>query len=804
MRALVLLLPLLCASLLAQSGLSITIIDENKLPVEAALITIKNQNTGEILEAQTDLRGRCVLEAPLTFAFELRAEKKGYYPTVMKSQELTEQAGTAELEIVLAHEQELSEQVEVVSSPAHLDPKETVASQQISSTEIINIPFPATRDIRNALPLISGAVQDHDGRIHVDGSASSQTQIRLDGFKINNPGTGLFDTRITADAVRSIQLQSSRLSSEYGNAPGGVFDLTSAAGDDHWRFSTTDFFPSFQNRRGLHLNNWTPRLTFSGPLAKGRAWFHQALDGEYGMDIIKELPEGEDRNQTWRIGGLTKVQVNLGRSHVLTGTWLANQFRADHSGMNAFNPQETSLDLRRSAYLAGLRGVSYFSNGLLVETALGMNQNRNDDIPMGASPYEIHLERTSGNFYRSSGSLARRFQFMGSVTFPARDWHGRHEVKVGAEADRVAYHVSTERRPIRIFDSRGGVSREIHFSEASPYAFRDYEVGIFLQDRWAPADRVVLELGLRFDWEEILSDFYVSPRISGSYQVRQRSKITGGVGLFHDAVRMDLLARPFSGRRFDLPMTIVAGGEQVESAFFADPGNLKVPRYLNWSAGWEQQVRDALLLTLQVTGKAGWEAWVYEPSGRSTLLRREFYLASNREDRYKAVKLGIAGTPRPGHTLSVSYTLSSATSSHLLDPDVDNLITGAAGNGPVAWDTPHRLLGWGWSAITKRLQLGYSVEWRSGFPFSVVNQEQQVVGMPHSLRFPDYFSLNLHLERRFRFANYEWAFRGGFNNLTDYPNPSTVNNNIDSPGYLSFTGLQDRAFVGRIRFLGKK
>ena len=135
---------------------------------------------------------------------------------------------------------------------------------------------------------------------------------------------------------------------------------------------------------------------------------------------------------------------------------------------------------------------------------------------------------------------------------------------------------------------------------------------------------------------------------------------------------------------------------------------------------------------------------------------------------------------------------------------MDNLVFGTPGEGPVAWDTPHRFLAWGWSTLTKRLQAGYSIEWRSGFPFSVLNQNQEIVGNTNSRRFPDYFSINFHLERRFRFANYEWAFRAGFNNLTNHPNPSVVNNNIDSPGFLSLSGLQDRAFVGRIRFLGKK
>jgi len=781
------------------------VVDENKLPVPAALLTIENAETGEVLQGETDAFGRSEFSAAPAGDFRIRVEKKGFYPTVFRKADLPDHGSiVAEIEMVLTHQQELSEEVEVVSSPALINPRETASGQNISNVEILNIPFPATRDIRNALPLITGAVQDYSGRIHVDGSASSQTQFRLDGFKIDNPATGLFETRITADAVRSIQLQSSRFSTEYGNASGGVFDLTSASGDDHYRFSATDFLPSFQNRKGFHLNNWTPRMTFSGPVAKGKAWFHQALDGEYGIDIIKELPVAEDTNQTWRLGGLTKGQVNLGRSHVLTGTWLFNQFRANHAGISPYDPLETTVDDRRSAYLAGLRSQSYWRNGLLLETALGMNQNRDNFWPMGQFPYEIHLERTSGNYYRSSASFARRFQFAVTATLPIRQWRGRHELKWGAEADRTSFHSSSARGPIQVFDSAGSLTREVRFTPAAPFALRDYQIGTFVQDRWNVSERLLLELGSRLDWDNMLSDFYFSPRLAASYQLNQKSKLAAGVGLFHDAVRLDLLGRPLSGHRFDL---LVTEPKLLESSFTADPGTLQVPKFLNWSAGIERQLRDSLVLNVQVLGKSGLYGWAFEP-GREERVEsnrvRHFRLTSRREDRYRGLKLAVSGTPSPRHTVSASYTRSSARSSYLLDPDLDNLVYGTPGEGPVGWDTPHRVLAWGWTTLTKRLQAGYSLEWRSGFPFNVLNENQEVVGEANSERFPNYFSINLHLERRFRFANYEWAFRAGFNNLTDHPNPSAVNNNIDSPEFLSFTGLQDRAFLGRIRFLGKK
>jgi hypothetical protein len=79
-----------------------------------------------------------------------------------------------------------------------------------------------------------------------------------------------------------------------------------------------------------------------------------------------------------------------------------------------------------------------------------------------------------------------------------------------------------------------------------------------------------------------------------------------------------------------------------------------------------------------------------------------------------------------------------------------------------------------------------------------------LVGLPGQVRFPDFASLNPHVEKRFHLFGFEWALRGGFNNITNRQNPFIVNNNIDSPAFGAFGDFQHRGFTGRIRFLGRK
>ena len=84
-----------------------------------------------------------------------------------------------------------------------------------------------------------------------------------------------------------------------------------------------------------------------------------------------------------------------------------------------------------------------------------------------------------------------------------------------------------------------------------------------------------------------------------------------------------------------------------------------------------------------------------------------------------------------------------------------------------------------------------------------MNDEGRVVGPVNSYRYPQFFELNLHLERRFVLRNNRWALRAGYNNITNHHNYNVVNNNLSSPRFMGFFGGQTRALNVRIRWLGK-
>src|SRR5262249_61733078 len=128
---------------------------------------------------------------------------------------------------------------------------------------------------------------------------------------------------------------------------------------------------------------------------------------------------------------------------------------------------------------------------------------------------------------------------------------------------------------------------------------------------------------------------------------------------------------------------------------------------------------------------------------------------------------------------------SHAPSTQAFASNVDNPNLHAQQPGPYPWDTPNRFLSWEYLPslplpIIHQLEVAYSMEARTGFPFHELTDQQELIGSPGSRRFPEYFSLNVQLEKRFQFMGYYLAIRGGFANITGRFNPYLVTHITDS------------------------
>jgi hypothetical protein len=233
--------------------LQLAVTDENGVAVAGAIAQLEGPAS---LRCETDHSGRCGFRAPAG-AYRLTINKDGFY-TLTYNVALPD---VSHLDLTLAHVQEIKESVDVVASTPQVDPAQVANTQSLDSQEIVNVPYPTTRDIRQILEFVPGVVRDTSGQAHVAGGSTYQTLNTLDGFDITNPAFGTLDLRFSSDAIRAIDVQQSRYSAEFGKASAGVIGFATRSGDDRLRFNATNFLPSVQTKKGVNFDKWTPRAT---------------------------------------------------------------------------------------------------------------------------------------------------------------------------------------------------------------------------------------------------------------------------------------------------------------------------------------------------------------------------------------------------------------------------------------------------------------------------------------------------------------------------------------------------------------
>ena len=805
----------------AQVALTGRVVDENGAGIGGVRVEFRSVRQSTPLIASSDIAGNFQLTLPEAGEYKVRAERLGFFVYQGPGQQFDPEPH--QLIITLNHLQEFADSIDVVYSPPAIDLQQPADRKELNNTEIQSVPYPAPQDYRNALPMMNGVVQDNLGRVHFNGGDTNQTSYALDGFNIADPVTGRLETRLNIDSIQTMELDSSRFSAENGRGSTGALDLRTKMGDDRFRFAGTNFIPGISTEGGFHFNHWTPRFEVSGPIAKGRAWFHNGFDAYYYVDTISGLPSGQNRTTGLTLSDLSRFQVNLTHANSLTGSFLYNLADTSRYGLSILNPVETTTNLRQATYMSTLRDQHYFASGALVEAGFADSRILLRNPSLGDQLYEITPFGNRGNYFANVNRHTYRQQGIANLFLPTLHGHGTHRFKFGVDFEREAFHQETLRHDYQVLRADDSVARYVTFLGAPFEARKNFEAAQYVQDHWTVRDGLSLDMGVRMEWNEIVRDLETAPRVAVAWAPRglADTKISAGWGIYYDAISLGTIARAqdqTSLSTFFLPGGIVNG--PVSTSFQVNDQALKVPYHQVASVGIDRKLLFDFYAHAGYTWRYGPRGFVFTSNapetGPAVFDGAVYQLVNRRRDRYDAFDFTLRRTFAGQFEWFAGYTRSSARTDAAVDYSIENPIFAPQMPGPFSWDTPNRFHMWGWVPLPKRFlpprwqwitrntTAAYLLEYRTGFPFNIVSEDGFLVGRPDSTRYPDYFNINLHLERKFRALHYLWAWRFGFNNLTGSLNANVVNNVQGTPQFLTYGRGQARAFSVRLRLLGRK
>ena len=788
---------------------TVTVVDENGAAVAEAQVVVLEPGRPEMRVA-TDYSGHAAYRLIGTQPYTIRVEELGYYQQFVNGID----PQMREIRVVLNHVQFLVEEVSVTASPPGIDTQQVSDRLTMNVPEIVNVPYPTSRDIRNLLPFYPGVVADSTGQVHVAGSETWETLDTLDSFDIRSPIDGLLSMRVSADAVRSIDEETTRYPVEFGRSTGGVIAFYSGMGDNRFRFNATDFLPSLEDINGIRFDKFVPRVTFSGPVKKSRAWFFDGAETEYDDIYIRELPQTADTNHLIRGSNLLRFQANFAPTNIFSTGLLFDDYHSPNDGVSPLVPVESTTKRDTIGWLPYVRDQQSFHNSALLDLGLGVLRFRDGYEPHPGPPYELTPEIAEGSYFESQTSKSQRIEANAALYFPPQHWLGRHDVKAGIDLDHIGFSENLTLSPVNYLRENGTLLRRSVFPAFAPFTRHNAEVGAYLQDRWALPKGLLVEPGLRFDWDEIIRSPLLAPRLAAVYSPpgpEARTKLSAGAGLYYEHTQLEYLARALDGVRSDTYFAangVTPAGPPLQTVFTAQDSSLREARALNWSAAIEQKLPGAVYAKASYIHKRVWDEFTYVSQAGPAALAGNFALTNAREDHDNVTEIEARRDFHGGYALFAAYTHSTAHTNAAIDylPTISML--GAQQSGPLAWDTPNRVISWGWlpaplKSLRKRWDFVYTFDRHTGFPFTAVDANHDVVGAASSHRFPDFMSFSPGLEWKFHFHGKYFGLRGVMENATNSGNYSVVNNVVDSPQFGVFSEPAGRAFTARLRLIGE-
>jgi len=770
----------------------------------ASLTLVNRDVPTAIFKSVSDETGNFVfLELPAA-TYTLTAEAKGL-PAVTREIKLTTGANLI-VEIILAPT--VSESVTIREEEGLLSAGESTTSNTIRAAKLEQLPL-RSDDYRGAAPLTPSVVRDNGGADHIKGTRSGENAYTVNGADVTDPVTGNLAFAIPLEAAGSVRIEDNPYSAEFGKATGGASILETKTGGDKFKFGAARVFPTFHNIIGGKIDSFRPRVTFEGPLIRKRLNFLQSFEYRFSRIYVPSLSEPNDNSTSEAFSSFTQfdLTVNANNRLKLVGALFPEKRR--YVGLNTFNPQETTPNTKQRGTLFSVSEQAIFQDKSFLSSLLAYKTFGFDVYGQGLRPLVLIPDENRGSYFADTRRSAKRWQWQEQYFARTFQLAGLHSFKLGSELDYTTLTGQFYFRPIEIRRPDLTLSQRIDFISPTDIDRSLMELGGFIQDRWEINPSLTLDGGVRFDRNSISHKNEFSPRVSMLYRpfTSDRTIIRAGTGLFY--ARSALSTRYFEpenredervgngalglSSQTNFPTRVVTTYDRDGQTILDGPRE-----FLNVIRDPFRDAR-ALRLSVQIDQRIGKHltlrtGYVHRYTKNEPIITPELsddgggflVLKSRGVSRYNEFQAMALYDDRRFHNWTISYTWSKArgnlnTADNFLG-DFPAFVVRPDQYGALPFDAPHRFLAYGEIKAPYGLTVIPALDIRSGFPFSVVNDRLDFVGIRNSERFPAFLSLDVTVLKSFTIPFLDKPARAGaiIFNVTDHFNPRDVQSNLSS------------------------
>jgi hypothetical protein len=781
-----------------------TVSTQGSIRLTGALVEVHDESTRVITRQLSDGEGRVRFSGLPRGQYHVVASLENFQTADVMAKVTPGTATSLEFDLPIAV---VGERVEVVAAAP-------LAAETIGTTDAINsraVEEYGGRDgLQAALQLLASVIMVPGG-VSIKGGRPGQTSTQVGSGTIVDPSTGFVKFTFPADAIDSVAVLPNPYAVEYGRFSSGLVVIrTRKAALDKWKTRVGHLEPSLHNKRHqpFHftgLESWGPWFETGGPVVDDRLFLEQSIQYRYDTTDVPSRPEDERQVTHW-LSTFTRADLNMSPRHSITGTVGFFPSKQLYATLGTFTPPDAAIDVYSRANNGAMSIRSIWSDTLVSESTLQVQQFNTDVRPQGTAPMEILPETTLGNFFNTQQRDTGTAQWIQTVSGTKRGWGGLHSIKVGVDLLHTAYSGSSVSRPVLIRQSDGLLARRIDFEGPTRQLVSSTDTAVFAQDRMQLTPRWLLEFGGRLDRDGIIGRVTGTPRIGTMVLLSESggTLLRGGYGLFYE--RMPSVAGAFDQFQREIDTRYLANGvTPVGSPVTFVPRSAlgsAPPRSATWDVSFEHRFNKTWAIHTSYLERRGANELIVQPvvaGGTGELL-----LDSSGRSAYHDAEVGVQfNKALADFTLTYIRSMARAdlnTFTNFYDT-VMWPVVGANAYAPANADVPHRLFARGRYQPTRRWLIAGVADWRTGFPYSVVDQNLDFVGPRNEIyRFPNRFAADLGIEHHFTGLKWKpWIGLRFYNAFASFI-PTDVQNNLSSPAFGSFYNSEIQQIRLQLRF----